>query len=74
MAEIAVGGNGLAAYGEAFDQIRESALQAESDANYPKAVDLIRRADGGGELPARPVYCRLPDAEEKRLAREAGRP
>jgi len=71
--EIAVGGSGVAAYAEAFDQISASALRAESDANYPKAVDLIRRADGGGALTARPVYCRLPDAEEKRLAREAAR-
>jgi tRNA threonylcarbamoyladenosine biosynthesis protein TsaB len=69
--EVVVGGNGVGAYDDAFTALGRAALPADSEGNYPKAIDLIHRADDGGAGPARPVYCRLPDAEEKRRVREA---
>jgi tRNA A37 threonylcarbamoyladenosine modification protein TsaB len=72
-AVVAVGGNGLEAYSDAFEGLVAVSLPADSSANFPKAIDLVRRVDGGEGLRARPFYCRLPDVEEKRLAREAAK-
>jgi tRNA threonylcarbamoyl adenosine modification protein YeaZ len=70
-ADVAFAGTGVLVYGEAFGR-GDGAVRDEDAADYPQALDLVARVDAGGGLPARPVYCRLPDAEEKRLARARG--
>ena len=70
-AGVAAAGDGLAAHEGLRDALGPAAVEASSPVHHPRAVALVRRADAGAGRPARPVYCRLPDAEEKRRAREA---
>lgn len=71
-----VGGEGLAAGGEALRGQGLRALPPDSAGHRLRAVALVRRVRAGAGLPARPVYARLPDAEVNRLAAlaEAERP
>lgn len=63
-----VGGEGVAAAGDAFAQDGVRALAADAPGNRLDAAALVRRVRDGAGLPARPVYARLPDAEVNRLS------
>lgn len=67
-----VGGEGLAAGGEALRGEGLRALPPGSAGHRLRAAALVRRVRAGAVLPARPVYARLPDAEVNRLAALAG--
>ena len=62
-----VGGEGVAAAGDALAQDGVRALVAGAPGNRLEAAALVRRVRDGAGLPARPVYARLPDAEVNRL-------
>lgn len=67
-----VGGSAVGAY---RDRLAACGERLESGARVgPAAVDLLRLDAAGIVLPARPVYCRLPDAEltRRKRARESG--
>lgn len=66
--DVVLGGNGIAAFADAFSGLGRMVIEA-GDHNFPHAGDLVARVDAGFGVPARPVYCRLPDAEEQRLRR-----
>jgi tRNA threonylcarbamoyladenosine biosynthesis protein TsaB len=63
-----VGGEGVAAAGDAFARDGVRTLEAGAPGNRLEATDLARRVGAGAGLPARPVYARLPDAEVNRLS------
>jgi hypothetical protein len=65
------GGSGVEAYRERMGGGPAVLLAPGAAGHYPRAIDLVARVAAGAGRPARPVYCRLPDAEEKRRAREA---
>jgi len=67
--EVAIGGSGVRAFGDAFSGLGRMDA-GPGGHNHPRAVGLISRVDAGAGVPARPVYCRLPDAEENRRRRE----
>ena len=66
--EVWLGGEGVAAGGEALRRPGLRALAPGSTGHRVRAAALVRRVAAGAGLPARPVYARLPDAEVNRLA------
>lgn len=69
--ETWLGGEGVAAGGDALEGPGLRALPAGAAAHRIRAAALARRVAAGAGLPARPVYARLPDAEVNRLAAAA---
>lgn len=68
-----VGGEGVAAGGEALLAPALRIVPPGAPAHRVGAAALVRRVRAGAGLPARPVYARLPDAEvNRRLAAGAG--
>ncbi len=61
------GGGGVGVAADALAGSGVQSLAAGSPGHRLSATALVRRARGGGGLPARPVYARLPDAEVNRL-------
>jgi tRNA threonylcarbamoyladenosine biosynthesis protein TsaB len=66
--EVWLGGEGVAAGGEALERPGLRRVPVGSAANRIRASALVARVVAGGGLPARPVYARLPDAEVNRRA------
>ena len=66
--EVWIGGEGVAAGGEALAGAGLRRLRPGSAAGRIRASALVRRVRAGAGLPARPVYARLPDAEVNRRA------
>ena len=72
-APVAVAGDGVAVAGPALEGPRVAPLASGAAAGRVRATDLVRRVEAGGEVPAMPVYVRLPDAEvNRRRALAAG--
>jgi tRNA threonylcarbamoyladenosine biosynthesis protein TsaB len=63
-----IGGEGVSAAAGAFDRGVLTSLPEGAPGNRLSATGLVRRVADGAELPARPVYARLPDAEVNRLS------
>ena len=66
--QVVLGGSGVLAYHDAFSGLGRMVTGA-GDHHFPHACRLIERVDAGFGVPARPVYCRLPDAEQNRRRR-----
>ncbi|WP_217915881.1 tRNA (adenosine(37)-N6)-threonylcarbamoyltransferase complex dimerization subunit type 1 TsaB [Miltoncostaea marina] len=71
---VAIGGDGVAAGGEALPGPLRTILPPGSAAHRVRAAALVRRVRDGAGLPARPVYARLPDAEVNRRRAAAAAP
>jgi tRNA threonylcarbamoyladenosine biosynthesis protein TsaB len=68
-----VGGDGVAAGGEALRASPVRLVPEGAPAHRVSAAALVHRVRAGAGVPARPVYARLPDAEvNRRLAAAAG--
>jgi tRNA threonylcarbamoyladenosine biosynthesis protein TsaB len=68
-----VGGDGVAAGGEALRTEAVRLVPEGAPAHRVSAAALVRRVRAGAGVPPRPVYARLPDAEvNRRLAAAAG--
>ena len=66
--EVWLGGEGLAAGGDALEGAAMRHLPPGATGHRIRAAALAQRVAAGAGLPARPVYARLPDAEVNRLA------
>lgn len=64
-------GTGALAYTDIFERAHV-AVPSNPDAHAIHATALVARVDAGAARPARPDYCRLPDAEVARRARAVG--
>ncbi len=69
---VVVGGDGIAAAGEALSGAPFTSPPARSPRHRMSARALALRVAQGAGLPARPVYARLPDAEVNRRRALAG--